>query len=73
MHEYGHVLQSERTGIAFAVNYGIPSIFSAIKDINNPDHDHNNYSTETSANRWAQKYFGDRYDIIWDFPRYPLR
>src|SRR5690554_5260323 len=23
MHEYGHVLQSERTGIAFAVNYGI--------------------------------------------------
>ena len=74
MHEYGHVLQSERTGIAFPVNYGIPSIFSAIKDRNNPDHDHESYRTETSANRWARRYF-EWYGVDWnDFVgQYPLR
>ena len=70
MHEYGHTFQSERSGFGYLIGYGIPSLISAKKSTNG---EHDSFWTETSANRWARRYFDERYGVVWDFPRYDLR
>ncbi|GEM_PF-4996601 len=48
-HEYGHYLQSQKSGIAYLTRYGIPSLFS--KD------PHDNHPVEQDANIRAFNYF----------------
>ena len=70
MHEYGHTFQSERSGFGYLIGYGIPSLISAKKSNNG---EHHRFWTETSANRWARRYFDDRYGVVWNFDDYILR
>jgi RHS repeat-associated protein len=54
MHEYGHYLQSQRSGPLYMIKYGIPSgIFGKSW-------------TEHDANFRAAEYFKDNYDFEWD-------
>jgi hypothetical protein len=67
MHEYGHTIDSRAFGLSYLFAIGIPSIFSA-----SGREGHFIYWTETRANRHAEKYFGKRFNVNWNFPRYPL-
>ena len=49
-HEYGHYIQSQRTGPAYYARYGIPSMLS------NPER-HNHHPVEQDANIRAFNYF----------------
>ena len=52
-HEYGHYIQSQKTGWAYYPRYGLPSAFS----INTPEHPHLFNPIEQDANMRAFKYF----------------
>ncbi|MDQ3073530.1 MAG: hypothetical protein M3Q97_09750 [Bacteroidota bacterium] len=52
MHEFGHSLQSRKSGPLFLFKYGIPSIVT-----------NNYYWTEADANLRSALYFRDRYGI----------
>ncbi|WCM40832.1 hypothetical protein MG290_07545 [Flavobacterium sp. CBA20B-1] len=69
MHEYGHIFQSERSGFGYLFAYGIPSLISAAKD-EKRGHVHNDFGTETSANRWARRYFDKHYKGLVDWSQY---
>jgi RHS repeat-associated protein len=57
MHEYGHYLQSQRSGFSYLFKYGIPSGF---KDRDWTEHD---------ANPGASRYFNKHYGFNWN-PNY---
>jgi hypothetical protein len=74
-HEYGHYLQSKRSGPAYFVRYGLPSITS--------EGNHDFHFAEKDANRRAFIYFNrevigfqddaSRFDNLgWNFGRNPL-
>jgi hypothetical protein len=52
MHEYGHTLQSRRSGPLYLLIYGIPSILTP-----------NDAWMERDANRRAAAYFRDKYGV----------
>ncbi|NDW19892.1 hypothetical protein D0T53_13415, partial [Dysgonomonas sp. 216] len=82
MHEYGHYIQSQRTGWGYLFSHGIPSIISAgnsefYSRIYDPEINdwrilttHRINWMEIDANKKAEKYFRKRYGIDWSGNRY---
>ena len=76
MHEYGHYIDSQRMGLTYLINVGIPSIFSAMSDEKEDGiYKHNYRWYEMNANKNAERYFNKHYGnrIIWnerDYPRH---
>jgi RHS repeat-associated protein len=66
-HEYGHYIQSQRTGWGYLFSHGIPSLKSAIKAGKDPNHIHNDFWAEQDANKKGYEYFYKKYgdDLIW--------
>lgn len=78
MHEYGHYIQSQKIGLCYLFNIGIPSISSADESavigskinpatgesINRTTH--SIFWTETTANDEAARYFGSKYNVLWE-------
>lgn len=66
MHEYGHVLQSQRYGFYYGLWQAPASLVNQIayKD------SHKRFSIEKEANRLAKEYFGDQFPITDDYPIY---
>ncbi len=82
MHEYGHYLQSQRSGPLYLFKYGLPS---ALTEHQAPfglpmprgtfyDGAHEDFWVEMDANNRAAEYFGDpkRGSVIWNFPDFPI-
>ena len=76
-HEYGHYIQSQVSGPAYFVRYGIPSALS--------NHDHDFHPVEQDANKRAFEYFSrhvkgfnrinpitGNYDGDWDWDKNPI-
>jgi len=62
MHEYGHYIDSQRMGLTYLINIGIPSIFSAMSDEKEDGiYKHNYRWYEMNANKNANKYFNKHY------------
>ena len=78
-HEYGHYIQSQRTGWGYLVSHGLPSLRSAIINnkkyaiINGKEYPrHHLYWTEIDANTKAADYFIRKgYLEEWTFDVYP--
>ena len=60
MHEYGHYIDSQRMGLTYLINVGLPSLSTA----NSSDHDEKWY--EMNANKNAERYFRKHYGVDWD-------
>jgi hypothetical protein len=76
MHEYGHYIDSRSWGVAYLPGIGVPSIFSAAGSewqYNKGYSTHDEYWTEMSANRRAEKYFKKYYNVYWTYSDYPLK
>lgn len=71
-HEFGHILQSEETGLlCFYATIAVASIKSANRQGNEPGYSHNCFWTEVTANWLSWKYFN--YPTNWNensFPTY---
>jgi hypothetical protein len=70
-HEYGHYLQSQRSGFAYLFKYAIPSLISAGRHSYS---EHNNFWTEQDANRRANAYWGKTIPGYsdWDYSSNPI-
>ncbi len=73
MHEYGHTFDSQIFGISYLLTIGLPSLISAGTMSQVPGepfgvttHDFRWY--EMRANRHAARYFGNYYDVDWNWP-----
>lgn len=66
MHEYGHVLQSQRYGFYYGLWQAPASLVNQIayKD------SHKRFSIEKEANKLAKEYFGDQFPISDKYPIY---
>jgi RHS repeat-associated protein len=86
MHEYGHYIQSQKMGLKYLFEVGIPSLIDAAKSEQRYGYvydskggkkylsSHSIYSVEIDANLEAAIYFGEKYGIDWngdDFLKYP--
>lgn len=79
MHEYGHYIQSQKSGLAYLFYYATPSIWSVIKS-SFKDEDskyintsaHKRHWMERSASRYAKKYF-KKYGVDWDSDIYKIQ
>ncbi|WP_158563383.1 FG-GAP-like repeat-containing protein [Chitinophaga silvatica] len=58
MHEYGHYLQSQKSGPLFMYKYGLPSAFKV--------NDHDRFWVEMDANTRAYNYFSTKYNVTWN-------
>ncbi|NWO28349.1 hypothetical protein HW279_00090 [Capnocytophaga sp. oral taxon 903] len=69
MHEYGHYIDSQRMGLTYLINVGIPSLATA----NSSTHKEDWY--EMNANKNAERYFRKHYGnrVIWDDNKYPRK
>ena len=65
-HEYGHYLQSQKYGLLYYPEFGLPSLTSA--------RNHDYYPTEQDANARAYEYFNRNVNGYsrWDFIRNPI-
>lgn len=76
MHEYGHYIDSQRSGPTYLFAIGLPSAISASRESggNSPEgfwtYDHSYYWTETRANKNAADYFGKYYGVNWNNDKY---
>ena len=80
MHEYGHYIDSQRMGLTYLINVGLPSLISAgtSEEIDGEPRWVNTHSFrwyEMNANKNAERYFNKHYGnrIIWnerDYPRH---
>ena len=72
MHEYGHYIDSQRMGLTYLFNVGIPSIFSAMsnKKADNGLYMHNYRWYEMNANKNAERYFNKHYGNRVDWTRF---
>ena len=80
MHEYGHYIDSQRMGLTYLINVGLPSLISAgtSKEIEGEPKGVDTHSFrwyEMNANKNAERYFNKHYGnrVIWnerDYPRY---
>ncbi|MBB5646546.1 hypothetical protein [Pedobacter cryoconitis] len=71
-HEFGHVLQSNRTGkTSFYLFNAIPSLASATWSNISSTYDHHTFYTEKDANDESYQYFGAPRN--WDRRRFPLK
>ena len=73
MHEYGHYLQSQASGLAFLSRYGIPSIISAWGE----EGTHSRHPGEQDANARSIKYFENKLgqkhiEDNWGKERHPI-
>lgn len=66
MHEYGHVLQSQRYGLYYGLWQAPASLVNQIKDKDN----HKKFYIEQQANRFAKKYFGEQWKDNDKYPTY---
>ncbi|MDO4880739.1 MAG: hypothetical protein Q3983_05615 [Capnocytophaga sp.] len=77
MHEYGHYIDSQKFGVTYLLNIGIPSLISAMDNTreDNGIYSHNYRWYERNANKNAERYFNKHYGnrIIWNENRYPIR
>ena len=60
MHEYGHYIDSQRMGLTYLINVGVPSLSTA----NSSTHKEDWY--EMNANKNAERYFRKHYGVDWD-------
>ena len=74
MHEYEHYIQSQHWGPLYLIGVGIPSARAANKSHISVPNDPIYCRTmddiapiEMRANRRAAKYFGDKYNVNWDY------
>ena len=80
-HEYGHYIQSQRTGWGYLFSHGIPSLFNLwlkgddSASYNGKTYDsHDVYWTEIDANEKAYEYFLRKgYLSDWKYSNYPLK
>lgn len=69
MHEFGHVLQSRRSGPLYLWKYGLPSVVSASRK-----KDHCFHPVEQDANLRARAYFADRHpEMDWPDTLHPIQ
>jgi hypothetical protein len=76
MHEYGHYLDSKNWGLSYLLAIGVPSLNSANNSVwqsSKSYSTHDEFWTETRANRNAKKYFGRYYGVNWNYIDYPLK
>ena len=78
-HEYGHYIQSQRTGWGYLFSHGIPSLLSANRNKGKRKKHgsdwlsaHHVFWTEIDANKKAADYFTSHgYLSTWDFSDFP--
>ena len=71
MHEYGHYIDSQRMGLTYLINVGLPSFFSAMSDEKEDGiYKHNYRWYEMNANKNANKYFNKHYGNRVDWSLY---
>lgn len=72
MHEYGHYIDSQRYGLTYLFEIGVPSLKSAARHgtYQAPDGYHNaehrSFRTEKRANNNAKDYFSKHFGIDWN-------
>ena len=69
MHEYGHYIDSQRIGLTYLINVGLPSLSTA----NSSDHDEKWYemNANKNANKYFNKHYGNRVDwSLYEPPKY---